>query len=78
LPPQVDFDLIPDERGLFVDVKYPDEEKPRYTIDLITMICTCMGNTMNMKCKHLEEIDFRIHNATARFWRELKVDLEKN
>lgn len=68
----LEFELIPDKKGLFVDVQYPGEEKPRYTIDLRKMICTCMGNTMGMDCKHLEEVRFRIHNATARFRRDLK------
>ena len=66
----MDFDLIPDVRGLFVDVKYPHEDKPRYTLDLITMKCTCMGNTMEKDCKHLDEVRFRIRNSTFRFLRD--------
>lgn len=68
----MDFDLIPDERGLFVDVKYPLEDEPRYTIDLIIMSCTCMGNTMGMNCKHLDEVRFRIRSSTIRFFRDMK------
>lgn len=61
-----EFELIPDERGLFIDVQYPGEEKPRYSIDLIKMICTCMGNTMGLDCKHLKEVRFRIRHAGFR------------
>jgi len=76
-----DFDFIPDKQGLFLDVKYPEEEKPRYTIDLIGWTCTCTGHTMECSrvkkdksykpknCKHLEEVVFRIRHAGIKFGR---------
>ncbi len=77
-----DFELIPDPKGLFLDVKYPDEEKSRYTIDLIKWTCTCTGHTMEQarakrearkpkNCKHLEEVIFRIRHAGIKLGRFL-------
>lgn len=76
-----DFDLIPDPRGLFLDVVYP-QEKPRYSIDLLKWTCTCTGHTtewaraINEKrkpknCKHLEEVVFRIRHAGIKLGRFL-------
>ena len=77
-----DFDLIPDNKGFYVDVKYPDEDKPRYSIDLIKWTCTCTGYTTEMaraknenrkpkNCKHLEEVVFRIRHAGIKLGRFL-------
>lgn len=65
----MDFDLTPDTQGLFLDVKYPHEDKPRYTIDLINMSCTCMGFTMGKMCKHIEEVKFRLNHAGVKLGR---------
>lgn len=79
----MDFDLVPDKKGLFLDVKYPHEKKPRYTIDLIKWTCTCTGHTMEQakaqkfethkakNCKHLEEVVFRIRHAGIKLGRFL-------
>lgn len=74
-----EFDLIPDPKGFFLDVKYP-QEKARYTIDLIKWTCTCTGHTIEQarakkekrktkNCKHLEEVVFRIRHAGIKLGR---------
>jgi len=78
----LDFELIPDEKGFYLEVKYPLEDKPRYHIDLIKWDCTCIGCTMeqakakkeNRKpkdCKHLDEVRFRIRHAGIKLGRFL-------
>lgn len=73
-----DFELIADPKGLFLDVKYPENEKPRYTIDLMKLECTCKGYTIEQArakkenrtpkiCKHLDEVAFRIRNSGINF-----------
>ena len=67
----MDFDLEFDQRGLVVDVQYPQEDKPRYSIDLLNMECTCTGYIIEkatarresrspQSCKHLQEVEFRL------------------
>ena len=52
-----DFELIQDENfPWWVEVWYPQEEKPRYLINMRTGKCTCKGNTHNLLCKHLKEL----------------------
>lgn len=74
-----EFELIPDPKGFFLDVKYPDEP-PRYTIDLIKMECSCLGFTIeqaradkdNRKakyCKHLDEVQFQLRHAGIKLGR---------
>lgn len=69
-----DFDLVPDKRGLYVDVVYSDMIKPLYIIDLLNWDCTCIGYTIEQarakkenrkpnNCKHLEEVVFRLRHA---------------
>ncbi len=78
----MDFDLVPDSRGFFLDVKYPHEDKPRYTIDLTGWTCTCEGHTIEWarsinekrnpkNCKHLEEVVFRLRHAGIKLGRFL-------
>ena len=78
----MDFDLLPDNKGFFLDVKYPHEDKPRYTIDLLKWECTCTGFTVELaravrdqskpkNCKHLEEVVFRIRHAGIKLGRFL-------
>ena len=79
----MDFDLVADPKGLFLDVQYPHEDKPRYTIDLIKWICTCTWHTMEQShhnrdashkaknCKHLDEVVFRIRHADIKLGRFL-------
>lgn len=78
----MDFDLIPDPKGLFLDVKYPDEDKARYSIDLLKWTCTCVYHTIEQarvvngkkkakNCKHLEEVVFRIRHAGIKLGRFL-------
>jgi len=62
-----DFALTPDKKGFFVDVEYPEDETPRYSINLIKMKCTCMGFTMRERCKHIEEVKFRLRDAGIQF-----------
>ena len=80
-----DFDFIPDKKGLFLDVKYPEEEKSRYIINLIRWTCTCIGHTIELarainekrkakNCKHLKEVVFRMRHAGMQRLREGKRD----
>ena len=81
-PRNMDFDLWPDNKGLFLDVKYPHEDKPRYSIDLLEWTCTCEGHTVEQgraanegrkpkNCKHLEEVVFRLRHAGIKLGRFL-------
>ncbi len=55
------FKLIPDKAGgLFIDVMYPGEDKPRYMIDLVKMECTCQGFIQHKKCYHITEVRERV------------------
>lgn len=76
----MDFDLTPHNNGFFLDVKYPHEDKARYTIDLLKMECECTGYTVEQaradkekrkpkNCKHLEEVVFRIRHAGIKLGR---------
>lgn len=46
-----DFNLVCG-KGLFLDVKYTHEQKPRYFIDIKKQICTCAGFMFTSHCKH--------------------------
>ena len=77
-----EFALIADRKGLFVYVQYPEEEKPRYTIDIIKGECECTGYTILQakaaklkckpnNCKHLEELVFVLRQATIKMGKDL-------
>lgn len=51
-----DFKLIPDKKlGIWIDVQYPDEERPRYMMNIERKTCTCIGSSLGKDCKHLKE-----------------------
>lgn len=57
-----DFNLIPDKRGFYLDVKYPHETKPRYFIDMIRRFCTCAGFMFTTHCKHMKKYQNKLHS----------------
>lgn len=50
---RTDFVLIQHGHTSWYDVKYTDEDKPRYTINGSTGMCTCRGATHGLLCKHM-------------------------
>lgn len=55
------FNLVCDKQGLYLDVKYPHEERPRYFIDIKRQECTCMGFMFVGRCKHMREYKRKLH-----------------
>ncbi len=66
-----DFNLIPDKLGLYLDVKYDHEEKPRYFIDVKRQECTCMGFMFIGNCKHMKEYQRKLYGLQL-IWDEIR------
>lgn len=50
------FKLVPDTiLPHWIDVIYPNEERPRYMMNLEQQSCTCIGNSLGRECKHLKK-----------------------
>jgi hypothetical protein len=50
-----DFKLVHDDiLPHWIDVIYPNEDKPRYMINQNETSCTCVAASMSRSCKHIE------------------------
>ena len=69
-----EFDLIPDEKSFFLHVKYPDEQTPRYSINMSNHSCSCKGWAIRQNCKHVLEYDRRLALAADKIKELIKLE----